>query len=159
MKLDALPLTGMLSSAEPLNKLEMLHFHVEGDPVRMSESADSDNLISFNTDEILDEGSLYCSIDSRLSCNARIDNVGNTGEQPQDGNLSTILDPAESRRGSSGIGVVYCEILDVSVRNQIANDFSSQENQLLGKNSQNDSVLEFVTVENSRHAELGQVRV
>ena len=157
MKLDALPLTGMLSSAESLNKLEMLHFHVEHDFVRKSETADSENLISFNTDKCLDERALYCSIDSRLSCNARIDNVGNTGEQPQDGNFSTILDPVESIQGNSGTEVVYCEILDMSVRNQIANDFSSQENQLLGQNSQRNRVLEFVTVENSRHAELGQV--
>lgn len=152
----------MPSSEEPLNKLEMLHFDVEHDSVRKGETADSDNLISFNTDECLDEGVLYYSIDSKTSCEARINNVANVGEQPQDGNFSAVVDPVESIRSNSGTEVVYCEILDVSVRNQIASDYSSQETQLLGLSctqSCNNGVLEFVNVENSRQTELGQVRV
>jgi len=151
-------LAGVPSSAEPFNKLEMVHFDVEHHSVRKSETADADSLISFNPDDCLDERVLYYSIDSRVSCNAGINNVVNTGQQPQDGNFSPTMEPVESICSNSSTEVVYYEILDVSVRNQIASDFSSQENQLLDQSSQSNGVLEFGKVENSGHTELGQVR-
>ena len=161
-KLDVQPLAGMPSSEEPYNKLRMLHFDLEHDSLRKSETVDSDNLISFNTDECLGEGVLYYSIDSKTSCNARIDNIVNVGEQPRDRNFSAIADPVESIRSNSDKEVVYCEILDVSVGNQVASGYSSQEKKVFSQSSQSchncDGVLGFVKVESSRHTELGQVR-
>lgn len=154
-KLNALLLAGMPSS-EPCNKLEILHFDMEHDPVRKSKTADSDNRISFNTDECLDEGVLHCNIYSRVDCDTRINNVVNIGEQRHDGNLPPTLEPVESIRSNSGTEVVYCEILDVSVRNQVASDYKSQEDKVLGKSSNSDGVSEPVKVETSRHT--GQVR-
>ena len=149
----------MPSSEKPRNKLRMLHFDEEHDSVRKSETADPDNLISFNTNECLDGGLLYYGIDSKTCRDARINNVANIEEQPQDGKFSVVVDPVKSICSSSDTEVVYCEILDVSVRNQIASDYSSQVEQLLGQSSQSchDGVLEFVKVENGRHTELGQV--
>lgn len=155
-KLDVLLQAGMPSS-EPHNKLEILYCDVDSDAVRKRKTEDSDNRISFNTDECLDEEVLHYSIYSkRVNCDARIYNVMNIGEQPQDGNFSPTLEPVESIHSNSGTEVVYCEIVDVSVRNQVASDYKSQENKLLGQSSKSDGVLEPVQVENSRHT--GQVR-
>ena len=154
-KLDALLLAGMPSS-EP-HKLEILHFDVEHDPFRKSETTDSDNHISFNTDECL-KGVLHNNIYSRVNCDARSKKVVNIGEQPQDGNFSPTMEPVESILGNSGTEVGYCEILDESVRNQVASDYISQESKLLGQSSKSDGVLEPVEVDNSRHTDLGQVR-
>ena len=150
-KINALLLAGMPSS-EPHNKLEFWHFDVEHDPVRKTKTAHSDNHVSLNTDECPDEGVLHYSIYSRVNCDARI----NTGKQPQDGDFSATLEPVESICNNSGTEVVYCEILDVSVRNQVASDNKSQEDKLLGQSSKSDGVLEPVKVENSRYT--GQVR-
>lgn len=80
----------------------------------------------------------------------------NIGEQRHDGNLPPTLEPVESIRSNSSTEVVYCEILDVSVRNQVASDYKSQEDKVLGKSSNSDGVSEPVKVETSRHT--GQVR-
>lgn len=147
----------MPSSKEPHNKLRMLHFDLEDNSLRKSETADSDNLISFNTDELLGEEVLYHNIDSKTSCNAKINNGVNIGEQPQVGTVLPSMEPVESRHCDSATEVVYCEIPDVLVRNQLASDYSSQEKGLLGQSSQSDGVSEHVKVKYSRHTELGQV--
>ena len=145
-----------MSSSQP-HKLEILHFDVEHDPVRKSESADSDNPFSFNTDECLEQV-LHNNIYSRVNCDARGKKVVNIGEQPQDGNCSPTMEPVESILGNSGTEVVYCEILDVSVKNKVASHYKSQENKLLAQSSKSDGVLEPVKVANSRHTDLDQVR-
>ena len=136
----------------------MLHFDLEDDSLRKSETANSDNLISFNTDELLGEEVLYHNIDSKTSCDAKTSNGVNIGEQPQDGTVLPTVEPVESRHCDSATEVVYCEIPDVLVRNQLASEYSSQEKRLLGHSSQSDGVSEHVEVKNSRHTELGQVR-
>lgn len=148
----------MPSSKEPHNKLRMLHFDLEDNSLRKSETPNSDNLISFNTDELLGEEVLYHDIDSKTSCDAKINNGVNIGEQPQDRTVLPTMEPVESRHCDSAREVVYCEIPDVLVRNQLASDYSSQEKELLGHSSQRDGVSEHVKVKNSRHTELGQVR-
>lgn len=77
----------------------------------------------------------------------------NIGEWTRDGDFSVSVEPVESICSSSGTEVVYCEILDVSVRKQVVSENGSQDNQ-----SCNDEVLEFGNMENSRQADLGQVR-
>lgn len=148
----------MPSSKEPHNKLRMLHFDLEDDSLRKSETANSDNLISFNTDELLGEEVLYHNIDSKTSCDAKINNGVNIGEQPQDRAVLPAMQPVESRHCDSATEVVYCEIPDVLVRNQLASEYSSQEKRLLGHSSQSDGESEHVKIKNSRHTELGQVR-
>lgn len=146
--------TGMAISEELLDK--HLETHGEHDFVGRRETTGSNNLISFNTDECVVEGGFDNSIDSKASCGAAINKAGNIGERPHDGDFLAVVEPVESIHSSSGIEIVSCEILDVSVRNKVVRDCRSQDNQSLELPSQNcnDGVLEFVHTENSRQTDL-----
>lgn len=119
-----------ISSEEPLSELEI---HRERDFTGRSETSESDNLISFNTDDHLSEGALYSFIDSKTRCDSVLNNVVTAGEQLlQDRDFLPIVEPVETIQRGSGTEVVYSEILDVTVRNQVASNYRSQEIQPLG---------------------------
>lgn len=118
------------STCEAPYKVHSFHSDTEDNSAWKNGPTISENLISLNTGECIDEGFLYSTVESISNCCARDSStVGSIYKHIQDGNISEKVDNEESAHGSSRTEVLYWEILDVSCRNQVVKGSKSQEHQ------------------------------